>query len=204
MLYSSMPAVILSSACLKGILSTPLPKSLVNIIRVSSLHNLGLDGNFCDAKHPGAGPCTSPLETPDSVIYVWRSSSTTEPSSTGFCVKPERSSRLSYFVFLVSPSHADGALQRETCSIPGEELDDVGFSIPPLSSLPFSMWDCFSGWVATPDAAYLLSVNIFDRFKTFTWSILILLTQHFLRERRSVGIFFNNLKSECLISSQIN
>lgn len=130
MLYSSMLAVILSSACLKGILSTPLPKSLVNIIRVSSLHNLGLDGNFCDAKHPGAGPCTSPLETPDSVIYVWRSSSTTEPSSTGFCVKSERSSRLSYFVFLVSPSYADGALQRETWSIPGEELDNVGLSSP--------------------------------------------------------------------------
>lgn len=122
MLSSSMLTVILPSACLKGILSTPLPKSLVNIVRVSSLHNLDLDGEFCDAKRPGAGSCTSLPETTNSVIYVWSSSSTTAPAAQAF-VKNLREAAIYQVLCLLWPPRR--AFQREISSIPGWELDDA-------------------------------------------------------------------------------
>lgn len=72
-------------ACLKGILSTPLPKLLVNTIRVSSLHNLDLDGKFCHGKYPRAEAYTSLLETHIGIICAWSSSLATAPSRAGFC-----------------------------------------------------------------------------------------------------------------------
>lgn len=122
MLSSSTPTVILSSACLKGILSTPLPKSLVNIVRVSSLRNLDLHGKSCDTKHPGAGSCTSLPETPNSVIYVWSSSSTTAPAAQAFVKNLREAATYQVLYLLWSPPRA---FQRETSSIPGWDLDDA-------------------------------------------------------------------------------
>lgn len=199
MLSSSMLTVILSSACLKGILSTPLPKSLVNIVRVSSLHNLDLDGKFCDAKCPGAGSCTSLPETTNSVIYVWSSSSAAAPAAQAF-VKYLREAATYQVLCLVWPPCR--AFQREVSSIPGWELDDAGPSSfwgqqpsPSYRCVPFHspVWACFSGWVAgNPGCCYLVSANIFDRLKTFMWSILILPTWHFLGEKYPVGNFSIN------------
>lgn len=169
----------LSTPCFKGILSTPLSKSLMNIIKVSSLHNLDLDGKFCHGKHPRAGPYISLLEIHINIICAWNSSSATAPSSTSFCAKSKKRSKISSFVSLVSPFQTISEINllhpkkiAEWCWT--TLMDDAAaFSISSSPTPPFSAWECLTSWVATPDAPYLASIKIFNRFKIFTWRIPI-------------------------------
>lgn len=162
-------------------LSTPLPKLLVNIIRVSSPHNLDLDGKFCHAEHLRAEPCTSLLETHISIICAWSSSLASAPSSAGFCEKKNlrkgKSEKRSKFCFSKIPSFVCAlssyrAFQMQTCSIPRKQLDSAGPSCwrmqqafpPQHHQLPSSQSG--AAWLpggAFLHAAYLVSINFFNR-----------------------------------------
>lgn len=168
----------------------------MNIIKVSSLCSLDLDGKFCQRKHPRAGPSISLLDIPISIICTWSSSSATTPSSTGFRAKSERKRKISSFVSPVSPFQTTSEInllhlkkRAEWCWTTLMD-DTAALSISSSPTPPFSVWDCLTSWVATLDAPYLAYIKIINRFKLFTWRISIPSIQQFARENHSVRFFF--------------
>lgn len=161
----------------------------MNKIRVSSLHNLDLDGKFCHAKHPRAEPCTSLLETHISIISAWSSSLATDLSSAGFCEKSEKRSKFLLLkntkfcvcsVLLQSISDGNLLHPKKAAGFCWSILmeDTAGLSIPPSSAPLLSVWGCLVPFDSVDSTV--------------------------CREEAFCEKLFVELKPTCLISSQID